>query len=573
MGKFQTFDEFLQLFPDKPRHKIKDGYNVICPAHKDQNPSLSVTQNSNKVLIYCQAGCSEKAILQKVRLNESDLFLNNKVERQIVTTYPYKDAEGNILFEVVRYEPKSFKQRRPDGRGGFIWSLEGVKPVLYHLPDILIAVRKGDTIYLTEGEKDADNLWKYGLVATTNPMGAMKWREEYSKTLEGAKIIFTPDTDPKGREHGIMVIRALDGKAASLKVVDLPETVNDVSEWLEQGNELESLDKFLIPPLTYTKKYTCISSGAKKGLGSNRDKNGTEIGTTTPDTIEKTGQEGESLAQRILAWAEGTTGWWSNAELDSDLGIKTTADKDNRKHILSRYADKAIIENHPKSNRFHRYINTKVEVLDFKSAKGKNSLALKWPFGLENYVDIYPGNVTVIAGAPNSGKTCFVLNFIYLNQDRYPIFYFCSEMGEAELASRLEEFQDIDLGDWKFTSISRSSNFADVIRPDWINIIDYMELTTDLFLVNDYLVSIQHKLGKGIAIVALQKKEGARLGRGAEFSLEKPKLYLSMDEGKLKIIKAKIWHDKKVNPSGMMAKFRIENGCDFIIHQPLRHGD
>ena len=264
MSRFKTFDEFLNLFPPKPCQRIKNGYNVLCPAHNDKTPSLSVTQNSNKMLIYCHAGCSEKAILQKLGLNESNLFLNNKVERQIITTYPYKDAEGNILFEVVRYKPKSFKQRRPDGRGGFIWNLEGVKPVLYHLPDILIAVRVGDTIYLTEGEKDADRLWSLGLTATTNPMGASKWKAQYTETLIGAKVILLPHTDAEGRKHALKVIEALEGKAASLSVIDLPETTKDISEWLDQGNNLETLEEYILTPLMYTPKYLSFNTTPEK---------------------------------------------------------------------------------------------------------------------------------------------------------------------------------------------------------------------------------------------------------------------------------------------------------------------
>jgi hypothetical protein len=91
-----------------------------------------------------------------------------------------------------------------------------------------------------------------------------------------------------------------------------------------------------------------------------------------------------------------------------------------------------------------------------------------------------------------------------------------------------------------------------------------MELTTELYMVNDYLSAIQHKLDKGIAIVGLQKKRGADvdLGRGAEFSLEKPRIYLSMDNGQIKIVKAKNWRKRDLNPNGMVARFNIFNGCE-----------
>jgi len=170
----------------------------------------------------------------------------------------------------------------------------------------------------------------------------------------------------------------------------------------------------------------------------------------------------------------------------------------------------------------------------------------------------------VVAGSPDSGKTAWLLNLIKLNQDKWNIYYQSSEMGETELATRLEQFTDMDLNDWKFIAEERSSHFADVIRPDDINIIDYMELTDNVWMVAEYLREIHDKLNNGIAIVALQKKRNADLGRGGEFSLEKPRLYLSMDTGKMTIQKAKNWATME-NPNRKFIKFKIVKGCQFHI--------
>lgn len=116
-----------------------------------------------------------------------------------------------------------------------------------------------------------------------------------------------------------------------------------------------------------------------------------------------------------------------------------------------------------------------------------------------------------------------------------------------------------------FSRPTSTGNFADVIRPDCINIIDYTELTEDIYMVADYLKVIHEKLESGIAVVALQKKIGAHLGRGAEFSLEKPRLYLSMDAGKTTIVKAKNWVKPDFNPNGLIIKYQIVGGCKFII--------
>lgn len=154
-----------------------------------------------------------------------------KVKPQISKTYDYQDATGGLLFQVVRFEPKDFRQRRPDGNGGWIWNLKGIKPVLYQLPEIL----KAEEIIVVEGEKDVDNLASLGLTATTSPMGAKKWKDEYSEALKGKNIVLIPDNDNQGREHMAMIAQSLNGNAKSLKWLDLPglQSKQDVSDYIK----------------------------------------------------------------------------------------------------------------------------------------------------------------------------------------------------------------------------------------------------------------------------------------------------------------------------------------------------
>lgn len=280
------------------------------------------------------------------------------------------------------------------------------------------------------------------------------------------------------------------------------------------------------------------------------------------------------VSKKIRDWIEGTTAWFTSSQLDSELGIKTESDKSNRRMILKRLCDKGNVQRHPQHEGRYRYVNTSIERLNLKTIT-PNNLDIKLPFKIEDYVKLYPSNVVVVAGAVNAGKTAFMLNVIKMNLKNYAnrIRYFCSEGGAEELRSRLDLFpmseRDLD----KFEAIKKTANFADAIVPDWINIIDFLEMTTDLWVVNDYLTAIQNKLTTGIGIVAIQKKDRARLGRGAEFGLEKPKLYVTMDSGVLTIIKAKDWRDKKINPNGMTAKFKLVNGCKFIVTKPLGSAD
>jgi len=166
--------------------------------------------------------------------------MNNQ---RISKIYDYKDAGGNLLFQVVRFEPKSFAQRRPFN-GGFVWGLGEVKPVLYHLPEITQAIGDGKTIFICEGEKDADNLTALGLVSTSCPMGAGKWQDAYTKALGGcSEAVVLADKDEAGRAHAYDVAGDLCSAGIPVKVVEMPDLegadIKDVSDWLIAGGTRE----------------------------------------------------------------------------------------------------------------------------------------------------------------------------------------------------------------------------------------------------------------------------------------------------------------------------------------------
>lgn len=322
---------------------------------------------------------------------------------------------------------------------------------------------------------------------------------------------------------------------------------------------LEAMDEIPpIPPLYNNTTYVSIYRRDNAVSESKRDKNVT-------DSVTKAGQlASERLSGRVTEWVKGTTGWWGTDELDKDLGISGAA-KDNRRKILQRLKDQGIIESHLKLNKQWRYINTQITSLNFKTASTAGTLSLKWPTKIERFVHLFPGNMVVIAGSPNAGKTAFALEFIYLNDAEWPITYVCSEMGEIELRSRLEKFTDKKIDDWKFNAVERAADFGDVVVPDCITIIDYLEMTNELFEINTHLTKISHRVGSGLAIVLIQKKVGAQFGRGQEFSLEKPKLYLSLDRGIMKMVKAKSWAKPTVDPCGMEVSFKVVAGCRFVV--------
>jgi len=156
-----------------------------------------------------------------------------------VATYDYQDAPGKLLFQVCRLEPKSFRQRRPDRKGGWVWNMARAQLVPYRLPGLL----KANCIFIVEGEKDADRLVALGLAATCNPGGAGKWRKDFGRYFQGKAVIILPDNDPPGKTHAQYVARSLHGIAASVKVAELPglPLKGDVSDWLKAGGAVEQL--------------------------------------------------------------------------------------------------------------------------------------------------------------------------------------------------------------------------------------------------------------------------------------------------------------------------------------------
>lgn len=159
-----------------------------------------------------------------------------------VAHYDYQDAAGQLLYQVVRYDPKTFKQRRPDGMGGWTWKLGDVPRVLYRLPT-LRAADPGAVVWLVEGEKDADTLAFLGEVATTNPHGAGSWRAEYAAELAGRRVVVVPDADADGAKWTAAVLASVVPVARACKVVALPAGCKDVSDFLaDQGlADLEAL--------------------------------------------------------------------------------------------------------------------------------------------------------------------------------------------------------------------------------------------------------------------------------------------------------------------------------------------
>lgn len=252
--------------------------------------------------------------------------------------------------------------------------------------------------------------------------------------------------------------------------------------------------------------------------------------------------------------------------------LQVTSRRDKKAVVLEflRLHKKGIIERHGDKNGCYRRIE-EAEPIDFLNASDK-PFDIKWPFALEEYVVIHPKNIIVLAGTQNTGKTAFVLNVAKMNMTRHRgnIRYISSEMGGSELKGRLKKF-GIPLERWDegIDFREKSSNFSDVIMPDGLNIIDFYEISDKFWLIAEDLKRIYEKLDKGIAIVCLQKSPGKSEGRGGDFGLEKPRLYLNLDSNPpdgavLTIRKAKSWAVEGRNPNWYKTRFKIVNGAKLL---------
>lgn len=220
-------------------------YRAICPAHEDEKPSLSIREKSGKILIHCHAGCTTDAICSALGIRQSDLFIDSQpTKRRLVATYDYTDEDGNLLYQKLRYDPKDFRIRIPDGKGGWVYKMNGQAPVLYNLA----AFKDASMLFVCEGEKDVETLRQYGYVGTTNFDGAGKWRPEYNRHFAGRMVFVLPDNDAPGRRHATKVYRSLAGIAEHLRIVQLPNLPDggDVSDWFNNGGTVEEFNRICL---------------------------------------------------------------------------------------------------------------------------------------------------------------------------------------------------------------------------------------------------------------------------------------------------------------------------------------
>lgn len=244
---------------------------TTCPRHSDAVPSLRV--NESKGTFFCDP-CNwggdifdfyaavkgldpvrdfsviVAALADCAGISDSGNGNGRAETCKIAAVYSYQGVDRSHVFDVVRTEPKGFRQRRPDGKGGYLWNLSGVRPLLYRLPEI----QGHESVIVVEGEKcvhrlaDALAAASIAVPVTTNPMGAGKWaRSDYTAQLVSAgvkRVTVLPDNDPPGQRHAREIARSCMAAGLHVRIVELPGLTAakaDIVDWLDGGHDVREL--------------------------------------------------------------------------------------------------------------------------------------------------------------------------------------------------------------------------------------------------------------------------------------------------------------------------------------------
>jgi len=241
-------------------------------------------------------------------------------------------------------------------------------------------------------------------------------------------------------------------------------------------------------------------------------------------------RKNRNLTEETREWCLLQKGYFLTTELQHELQITTKEEKKHLTVIIVRLQEEGIIEKYGEKRGCYR-TKDKFDLLEMKFIEEDiPEFDIKLPFGLNSKVSLYPKNIIMVAGSKSAGKTALLLNIALANQDTNKVVYLNSEMGDEEWSGRLKNLGVKTKKDIRYSTIPMNKNFHDRIKPDKaIYIIDFLEIHDNFYEIAKYIRQVHEALRDGICIIAVQKKGGSELGRGAEFSMEKARLYLGLD--------------------------------------------
>ena len=281
-----------------------------------------------------------------------------------------------------------------------------------------------------------------------------------------------------------------------------------------------------------------------------------------------------NLAEEVREWVFNTTGYFLTTDIYRSLLITNRTEMQNVSAILRRMAIAGLIDKDPKTNGKWRRKDEEEEVMDI-DAELPEAVDVWMPCNLHKICGVNPKNIVMFAGVPSTGKTAWLLNIARHNSD---VVYFNSEMDNNELQRRLMAFPGGKDQFRKVRFVQRYDNFADLIRPDGVNIIDYLEIYENHYEIARFIKEIHQKLDRGIAIIAIQKDPKKDFGVGGSSTLHKARIYLNFDQGKeyctAKIIKGKHWK-AGFNPYGAELNYWVthDGSCIRARSEWLKDGE
>lgn len=273
-----------------------------------------------------------------------------------------------------------------------------------------------------------------------------------------------------------------------------------------------------------------------------------------------------NLTEDLRRWIDLTSAYFSLTEAYDPLQI-LTSQKNTVHQIMHRFCKDGYVERHPNKNGIYRRIDREIEFMDFANADVDNVVDLRLPLNLHLKTKFFPKSAISLAGVSGMGKTLFCSNAMAENFGKFPIFYFNSEMGPEALKMKLSYFP-IPISEWskhmKVVDQWDFNNIADKIQPDAFNVIDYLEPEGDKpFNIHGVISAIIRRLNKGTALIAIQKKPGASMGTGGIYSIKAATLALSLDWGKLEIVKNRFREADQL-PSLTKINFEVHQGHKFV---------
>lgn len=281
------------------------------------------------------------------------------------------------------------------------------------------------------------------------------------------------------------------------------------------------------------------------------------------------------LTQAIIEqWVSFTKGQFNVRDIWNEVGIESPEGKNYLTKILRRLEDKGIIRHLDKGYGNYRCVDSEAAKIDWESANPDNIVPLLFPFGEHEFVKIFPKSIVIVTGGKNVGKTEYLYGFIKLNMGRYAIDLFNSETGPEQMKER---FNSLDItASPSFNVYERYDNYADVVVPDHISVIDYLDMNSEVYLVGAEIDAIYRKLKSGVAVIGLQKPppsvtyiKGVKrvierdLAYGGGFTAKRAILYITMGSNKLKLLHVKSPKQKRVNPQNMTFSFQFDEDGHF----------